>query len=61
LHVVLQSPDSQVVERCRDRLIAILSGQVTSFIPHVLTALPRTETSKVRRRVLAEMVAGMAV
>ena len=65
LHVVLQSHDAGLVDRCRERLIASLSGQVTVFVPHVMTRLPRTETGKVRRpalrRLLAEATSRVAV
>lgn len=57
LHVVLQSSDPGVARRCTDQLISILSGQVSSFIPHVLAALPRTDTGKVRRPILRQQLA----
>jgi acyl-coenzyme A synthetase/AMP-(fatty) acid ligase len=57
LHVVLQSQDRAMADRCRDRLVSILSGHVALFVPHVLTALPRTGSGKVRRGELRGLLA----
>ncbi len=57
LHVVLQSPDAELADRCQQELISILSGHVSLFIPHVLADLPRTETGKVRRMALRRLLA----
>ncbi len=57
LHVVLQSRDARLADRCQQALITILSGHVSLFIPHVLADLPRTDTGKVRRMVLRRLLA----
>ncbi len=60
LYLVLQSPDPAAYGRNQDAILAILSGSVRVFVPCVLGALPRTDTGKVRREPLRQLLAGAA-
>jgi len=57
LHVVLESAVPDAERQHRDALIAILTGHTDIFVPHVLPSLPRTETGKVRRGLLRDLLA----